>query len=177
MLTDAQIAALCEGSSDKLERLRQALKAHGSALVAFSGGVDSAFVLKVALDELGDKAVALTALSPSVSPDEAAEAKTTSIIGLARQRALLIFAGSVLLLQLANAAMLPLMAGVVTARSSQWAPVLIAATVCTVSTSAVMVSSAVTDPVTILRSAMSSHTTAVPATRPASGLTRSVTAT
>lgn len=56
-----------------------------------------------------------------------AEAKATSIFGLLRQRALLIFAGSVLLLQLGNAAMLPLMAGVVTARSSQWAPVLIAA--------------------------------------------------
>ena len=42
-------------------------------------------------------------------------------------RALLIFAFAILLLQLANAAMLPLMAGVVTARSSQWAPVLIAA--------------------------------------------------
>ena len=45
---------------------------------------------------------------------------------LLRRRPLLIFAGSVLLLQLANAAMLPLMAGVVTTRSSQWAPVLIA---------------------------------------------------
>jgi len=44
-----------------------------------------------------------------------------------RQPPLLIFAGSVLLLQLANAAMLPIMAGVVTTRSSQWAPVLIAA--------------------------------------------------
>jgi predicted MFS family arabinose efflux permease len=44
-----------------------------------------------------------------------------------RQPALLIFASSVLLLQLANGAMLPLMAGVVTTRSSQWAPVLIAA--------------------------------------------------
>lgn len=54
-------------------------------------------------------------------------AKTASIRQLVRQRPLLIFAGSVLLLQLANAAMLPLMAGVVTTRSSQWAPVLIAA--------------------------------------------------
>ncbi len=60
-------------------------------------------------------------------PREAAEAKTTSVFGLMRQRPLLIFAGAVLLLQLANAAMLPLMAGVVTTRSSQWAPVLIAA--------------------------------------------------
>lgn len=58
---------------------------------------------------------------------EAPVAKTTSIRQLVRQRPLLIFAGSVLLLQLANAAMLPLMAGVVTTRSSQWAPVLIAA--------------------------------------------------
>lgn len=60
-------------------------------------------------------------------PREAPEAKTTSIFHLIRERALLIFAGSVLLLQLANAAMLPLMASVVTARSSKWAPVLIAA--------------------------------------------------
>lgn len=55
------------------------------------------------------------------------DVKATSVLGLVRQRALLLFAASVLLLQLANAAMLPLMAGVVTTRSSQWAPVLIAA--------------------------------------------------
>jgi predicted MFS family arabinose efflux permease len=58
---------------------------------------------------------------------EAPDANATSVLNLMRQRPLLIFAGSVLLLQLANAAMLPLMAGVVTTRSSQWAPVLIAA--------------------------------------------------
>jgi predicted MFS family arabinose efflux permease len=57
---------------------------------------------------------------------EVPDAKATSILSLCR-RPLLIFALSVLLLQLANAAMLPLMAGVVTTRSSQWAPVLIAA--------------------------------------------------
>jgi MFS family permease len=60
-------------------------------------------------------------------PRAAPDAKSTSILGLVRHRALLIFAGSILLLQLANGAMLPLMAGVVTTRSSQWAPVLIAA--------------------------------------------------
>jgi predicted MFS family arabinose efflux permease len=59
-------------------------------------------------------------------PREVPDAKATSVLGLCR-RPLLIFACSVLLLQLANSAMLPLMAGVVTARSSQWAPVLIAA--------------------------------------------------
>jgi predicted MFS family arabinose efflux permease len=60
-------------------------------------------------------------------PREVPDAKSTSVLGLMRQRTLLIFAGSILLLQLANGAMLPLMAGVVTTRSSQWAPVLIAA--------------------------------------------------
>ncbi len=58
---------------------------------------------------------------------EVPDAKATSVLNLLRQRALLIFACSVFLLQLANAAMLPLMAGMVTTRSSQWAPVLIAA--------------------------------------------------
>ena len=59
-------------------------------------------------------------------PREVADPKATSIVRLLCRRPLLIFAGSVLLLQLANAAMLPLMAGIVTTRSSQWAPVLIA---------------------------------------------------
>src|SRR5207237_8224745 len=55
------------------------------------------------------------------------DVNATSVLSLVRRRPLLIFAGSVLLLQLANSAMLPIMAGVVTTRSSQWAPVLIAA--------------------------------------------------
>jgi predicted MFS family arabinose efflux permease len=58
---------------------------------------------------------------------EVPDADATSVLKLMRRRPLLIFAGSVLLLQLANAAMLPIMAGVVTTRSSQWAPALIAA--------------------------------------------------
>src|ERR1700757_3464581 len=59
-------------------------------------------------------------------PREAPEAKTTRVVDLVLQKPLLIFAGSVLLLQLANAAMLPIMAGAVTARSSQWGPGLLA---------------------------------------------------
>src|ERR1700736_339964 len=54
------------------------------------------------------------ALAHGAVPREAPGAMSTSILALVRQRALLIFAGSVLLLQLANGAMLPLMAGVVT---------------------------------------------------------------
>jgi predicted MFS family arabinose efflux permease len=58
---------------------------------------------------------------------EEPDASATSVLRLMCHRPLLTFAAAVLLLQLANAAMLPLMAGVVTTRSSQWAPILIAA--------------------------------------------------
>ena len=60
-------------------------------------------------------------------PREVPDQKATSVFTLIRQKPLLIFACAILLLQLANAAMLPIMAGVVTKQSSQWAPVLIAA--------------------------------------------------
>jgi len=58
---------------------------------------------------------------------EVPDPQATSVVRLVRKRPLLIFAGCVLLLQLANAAMLPLMASAVTARSSQWATILVAA--------------------------------------------------
>ena len=48
----------------KLERLASNLKGYGSLLVAFSGGVDSTFLLKMAFDTLGDKVVAFTEASP-----------------------------------------------------------------------------------------------------------------
>lgn len=75
VLSDAQVDALCAQSADRLEGLRAALRAHGSALIAFSGGVDSALVLKLAVEQLGDRAVALTAISASVAPDEAEESR------------------------------------------------------------------------------------------------------
>jgi uncharacterized protein len=62
-------------AAPKLLAMRQAIRSLGSALVAFSGGVDSTFVLKVAADELGDRAVALTAISASVAPEERREAQ------------------------------------------------------------------------------------------------------
>ncbi|KRR27342.1 MFS transporter [Bradyrhizobium retamae] len=67
------------------------------------------------------------ALSEDGDDTKTADKEATSVLHLLRQRPLLIFAGGVLLFQLANAAMLPLMAGVVTTRSPQWASVLIAA--------------------------------------------------
>jgi uncharacterized protein len=57
-------------SSDKLEQLRETLQEMGSALVCYSGGVDSAFVLAVAHEVLGDRAVGMTAVSPSLAPFE-----------------------------------------------------------------------------------------------------------
>ena len=75
VLSDSQVEALCAQSADRVESLRAAMRAHGSALIAFSGGVDSALVLKFAVEQLGERAVALTAISASVAPDEAEESK------------------------------------------------------------------------------------------------------
>ncbi len=85
-----------------------------------------AFPTLMALARIREREIDLVQARGAV-PREVPDAGATSVLGLLRQRALLIFAAAVLLLQLANAAMLPLMAGVVTTRSSQWAPVLIAA--------------------------------------------------
>lgn len=59
----------------KLDTLGSLLRAMGDVLVTFSGGVDSALVLKVAVDTLGDRALALTADSPTFPPEECAEAR------------------------------------------------------------------------------------------------------
>src|SRR5262249_57330475 len=54
-------------------------------------------------------------------------APTATIRNMLSDRRLLVFAGCILLFQLANAAMLPLMGGILTLRSSQWASTLIGA--------------------------------------------------
>lgn len=60
---------------EKMQALQNDLKELGSVAVAFSSGVDSTFLLKVAHDLLGDKAIAITARSCSFPEREQREAK------------------------------------------------------------------------------------------------------
>jgi len=61
-------------ATDKLEKLRRLLKSCGSCLVAYSGGVDSVFLARVAHEVLGGRALAVIADSPSLPRRELAEA-------------------------------------------------------------------------------------------------------
>jgi pyridinium-3,5-biscarboxylic acid mononucleotide sulfurtransferase len=71
--------ALAIALADKLDRLKRELSGLESALLAFSGGVDSSFLLRVAHDVLGERLTALTSVSPT-NP----EADTAQAVDLAR---------------------------------------------------------------------------------------------
>jgi uncharacterized protein len=61
--------------SDKLDALRVYLRALPDAVVCFSGGIDSTLVLAVAYEQLGSRALGITAISPSVAPSERHDAE------------------------------------------------------------------------------------------------------
>jgi len=58
----------------KVDALRDTLRGYGRVVVAFSGGVDSAFLLKVAADTLGERCHAVTAVSETMARSEIADA-------------------------------------------------------------------------------------------------------
>ncbi len=67
--------ALDSTLSAKYQQLQGLFAEMGRALVAYSGGIDSSLVAKVAWDVLGEKALAVTAVSPSLLPEELVEAE------------------------------------------------------------------------------------------------------
>ncbi|MGE5596526.1 MAG: ATP-dependent sacrificial sulfur transferase LarE [Hyphomicrobiales bacterium] len=58
----------------KRQRLVEEIRGYGGVLVAFSGGVDSTFVAAIAQEALGEAALAVTGISPSVAASEREEA-------------------------------------------------------------------------------------------------------
>ncbi|NJK40257.1 MAG: ATP-dependent sacrificial sulfur transferase LarE [Acaryochloridaceae cyanobacterium SU_2_1] len=71
---------------DKLQPLQSLFAQMGQALIAYSGGIDSSLVAKVAHEVLGDKALAVTANSPSLlAADLAAAQEQAAEIGIAHR--------------------------------------------------------------------------------------------
>lgn len=70
----------------KLAQLQALFQEMEQALIAYSGGVDSTLTAKIAFDVLGDRALAVTAVSPSLLPEELEDAKIQAAqIGILHQ--------------------------------------------------------------------------------------------
>ena len=75
MVTGAAGAQAPRSPAALVAALHAEIAAYGSAVVAFSGGIDSTVVLALAAQVLGERALGVTGLSPSVAPAEAADAE------------------------------------------------------------------------------------------------------
>jgi uncharacterized protein len=62
-------------TDDKMHSIVEAVKKRGSALIAFSGGVDSSVLAALAFRALGERALAVTAGTPTLAPEELDNAK------------------------------------------------------------------------------------------------------
>ena len=62
-------------NATRLDDARRIMRGLGSVLVAYSGGVDSTLLLRLAMDELGDRAVGVLASSPAYPESEQSEAR------------------------------------------------------------------------------------------------------
>ena len=72
--------------TEKLEQLKALFVEMEQAMIAYSGGVDSTMVAKIAYDVLGDRALAVTAVSPSLLPEELEDASIqAATIGIPHQ--------------------------------------------------------------------------------------------
>lgn len=72
--------------TDKLEQLQALFAEMERALIAYSGGIDSTLVAKIAYDMLGDRALAITADSASLLPEDLEDARVQAAeIGIAHE--------------------------------------------------------------------------------------------
>ena len=70
-----QLESLSELEQDVLNRLRDSVSAQEHVCVAYSGGVDSSLVAAIAHEQLGEQALAITGVSPSLAPHLLLEAR------------------------------------------------------------------------------------------------------
>ncbi len=71
---------------EALGALRQRIASLPAAIVAYSGGVDSALVAAIAAEQLGDRALAVTGISPALAPHLRAEAQQQAVwMGIQQQ--------------------------------------------------------------------------------------------
>src|SRR4051812_20885414 len=69
-VTDQDWEAIADASASRYERLLSGLQSRGHVLIAYSGGCDSAFLLKAATQVLGTRATGLTAIGESLAPGD-----------------------------------------------------------------------------------------------------------